>query len=212
MMPRAFAFFANTYVFLVALSAVVSIVAVVCVVWMATTNSVSPELVYQVGAVSRSGQDPAVEAHIPLNTEVHTAFRTVSVPGWEFEFETDHQEQRLLHTLGLLSLHNGGTYQVEPLTAPVEFISALEEASRQGVLGVEQFIATAGDGPSWRDSRYEKYETVMVALVPNATEEYLLKGFWGSGTIAIGLVTGTIVAFIQRSRKSNGKLGDPEAV
>ena len=64
MIRRAFTFFANTYVFLVALNAIMLILAVVSVVWMATTNSVSPELLHQVGPVLRTSQDPSITTTI----------------------------------------------------------------------------------------------------------------------------------------------------
>ena len=67
MLRRAFAFFANMYVFWVASTAMSLIVVTVSVVWMATTNSVSPELLQQFGRVLRTSQDPRVEPHIPLN-------------------------------------------------------------------------------------------------------------------------------------------------
>jgi hypothetical protein len=208
MLRRAFAFFANMYVFWVASTAMSLIVVTVSVVWMATTNSVSPELLQQVGRVLRTSQDPRVEPHIPLNVELVAAFREVSVLGWEFEFESDQQEERLLHTLGILSLHNGGTYRVEPLTAPVEFISALEAASQEGVAGVERFLVTAGERPSWRETQYERYDTVVIDLALSTTEEYLLKGFWLSGLMATSMLTGTILVFSRRRRRSSGELGD----
>ena len=183
-------------------------VAAVTVVWMATTNSVSPELLHQIGPVLRTSQDPRVESHIPLNVELVTAFRKVSVLGWEFEFESDQQEERLLHTLGILSLHNGGTYRIEPLTAPVEFISALEAASQEGVAGVERFLVTAGEHPSWREAQYERYDTVVIELAADATEEYLLKLFWVSGMTAPFMLVATIVLFMRTGRRTGGKAGD----
>ena len=208
MLRSAFAFFANIYVFWVALTAIMLTVAAVTVVWMATTNSVSPELLHQIGPVLRTSQDPRVEPHIPLNVELVTAFRKVSVLGWEFEFESDQQEERLLHTLGILSLHNGGTYRVEPLTAPVEFISALEAASQEGVAGVERFLVTAGEHPSWREAQYERYDTVVIELAADATEEYLLKLFWVSGMTAPFMLVATIVLFMRTGRRTGGKAGD----
>ena len=208
MLRRAFALFANMYVFWVASTAIFLMVAAVTVVWMATTNSVTPELLQQVGPVSRSSQDPRVEPHIPLNVELVAAFREVSVLGWEFEFESDQQEERLLHTLGILSLHNGGTYRVEPMTAPVEFISALEAASQGGVAGVERFLVSAGQHPSWRESEYGRYDTVVIDLVPSTIEEYLLKGFWLSGIMGTSMLTGTILLLSRRRRTSGGELGD----
>ena len=208
MLRRAFASFANMYVFFVALTAIVLMVAAVTVAWMASTNSVSPELLQQVGPVSRTSQDPRVEPHIPLNVELVSAFREVSVLGWEFEFESDQQEERLLHTLGLLSLHNGGTYRVEPMTAPVEFISALEEASQEGVAGVERFLVSAGRQPSWREAEYGRYETVVIDLVPSTIEEYLLKGFVMGGMAGVPMLTCTIVLLSRRRRTSGGESGD----
>ena len=108
--------------------------------------------------------------------------------------------------MGILSLHNGGTYRVEPLTAPVEFISALEAASQEGVAGVERFLVTAGERPSWRETQYERYDTVVIDLALSTTEEYLLKGFWLSGLMATSMLTGTILVFSRRRRRSSGEL------
>ena len=205
MIRPVIAYFVNAYYFFVVVSVVSVALLVVSVVWMATTHSVAPELLQQLGPVSRFSQDPSVDPHVPLNASTVKAFREVEVPGWEYEFESKAHEERLTHTLGILSLHNGGTYRTEPLTAPVEFISALEVAAAVGVDGVEQFLVDAGNGVSWRESNYEEYETVVLKLVPNTTEEFLLKGFWAGGMIAVPLLGITLLAFRQRRRLANAQ-------
>ena len=198
-------YFVNAYSFFVVVTVVSVGLLVVSVVWMATTHSVAPELLQQLGPISRVSQDPRVEPHIPLNVSTVKAFKEIEVPGWEYEFESKAHEERLKHTLGILSLHNGGTYRIEPLTAPVDFISALEVAVAEGVDGFEQFLVDVGNGVSWRESSYDEYETVVLKLVPNATEEFLLKGFWLGGMTAVPMLGITFLAFRQRRRLTNTK-------
>ena len=157
-------YFVNAYSFFVVVTVVSVALLVVSVVWMATTHSVASELLQQLGPISRVSQDPRVEPHIPLNVSTVKAFREIEVPGWEYEFESKTHEERLKHTLGILSMHNGGTYRIEPLTAPVDFISALEVAVVEGTDGVEQLLVDVGNGVSWRESSYEEYETVVLKL------------------------------------------------
>ena len=203
MIRHAFAYLSNAYVFLVVVSVVFITVAVVTTVWMATTHSVAPELLKQLGPVPRASQDPRVEPHIPLNVGTINVFRIIEVPGWEYEFQSDRYEARLVHTLGILSLHNGGTYRIEPVTAPVKFVSALEAAAVDGVDGVEQFLVDAGQGASWRGFEYEGYETVAIHLVPNATENFLLRAWVGSAMMAIVMVPATFIAFGGVKRRSD---------
>ena len=113
------------------------------------------------------------------------------------------QEERLLHTLGILSLHNGGTYRIEPVTAPITFVSALEAAAAEGVAGVEQFLLDAGNGAGWCEAQYSGYETVVIELVPNATEEFLLKAFYGSAFLAIPMLPATVVALRWMRKRSD---------
>ena len=104
-----------------------------------------------------------------MNVDAVNAFRKIAVPGWEYESESGRQEERLLHTLGILSLHNGGTYRIEPVTAPITFVSALEAAAAEGVAGVEQFLLDAGNGAGWCEAQYSGYDTVVIELVPSTT-------------------------------------------
>ena len=116
----------------------------------------------------------------------------------EYEFESSVQEDRLRHTLGVLSLHNGGTYHTEPLTAPTEFVSTLELAAAQGVDGVEQFLAESGKGDGWRESSYENYETVMVNLVFSPLEEALVKGCLGGALFGTMVLTTAVVVAVKK--------------
>ena len=198
MIRSAFAYLVNVYSFFIAASVVSATFLVMSTVWMATTHSVAPELLQQLGPVSRTSQDPRVEPQIPLNADIVNAFREIEVPGWEYEFESEAHEEKLIHTLGILSLHNGGTYRIEPLTAPVEFVSALEAAATDGVAGVEQFLVDAGQGATWHESDYDEYKTVVVNLVPDGTEEFLLKAFFAGGFFTMPTLAITIIAFRRR--------------
>ena len=145
-----------------------------------------------------------------MNGSVAKAFRKVEVPGWEFDFWSGVPNEKLTHSLGILSLHNGGTYSVEPLTAPVEFVSTLEAAAEDGVDGVEQFLVDAGNGTGWRESDYSEYETVVIHLEASGIEEFLLKGFIGSLMVGIALLTVVIGEFLKRGRRSNTQVVGPE--
>ena len=198
MIRSGFARFANVYSFLAAFCVVLVAVFVVSTVWMATTHSVAPELLQRIGPVLPTSQDPRVEPHIPLNASVANAFREVEVPGWEFDFWSGAPNEKLMHTLGILSLHNGGTYRVEPLSAPVEFVSGLEAAAADGIAGVEQFLVDAGNGTGWRESDYKEYETVMLNLEASSIENFLFRAFLFSifaGPLMLGF---TFVAFRAR--------------
>ena len=210
MIRSAFARFANFYSFIAACSVVSATFFVVSTVWMATTHSVAPELLQQLGPISLANQDPRVEPHIPLNANVANAFRKVEVLGWEYEFEMNAHEERLIHTLGILSLHNGGTYRVEPLTAPVEFVSALEAAAEDGVAGVEQFLVDAGNSAGWRESDYEEYETVVLQLDATAIEEFLFKAFYAGAMISILTLGITFAAFRKLRQRHNTQVANPE--
>ena len=61
MIRSAFARFANIHSFLAAFSVVLVALLIVTTVWMATTHSVAPELLQQLGPTSRASQDPRVE-------------------------------------------------------------------------------------------------------------------------------------------------------
>ena len=203
MIRLAFVRLANVYVFLVGFTFVFFALAVLTTVWMTTTYSVAPALLQPLYPVLPASQDPRVEPHIPLNVDAVDAFRKIEVPGWEYEFEQGSQEERLLHTLGILSLHNGGTYRIEPATAPVTFISDLEAAAAEGVVGVEQFLLDAGNRAGWCEAQYSEYETVVIELVPNAKEEYLFKAFYASATLAILMLPVTVVAFRSMRKRSD---------
>ena len=198
MIRTAFARFTNIHSCFAAFSVLLVALLIVTTVWMATTHSVAPELLQQLGPTSRASQDPRVEPHIPLNTSVTGAFKKVEVLGWEFHFWSPVYEERLKHTLGILSLHNGGTYRVDPLTAPVEFVSALEAASEDGVAGVERFLVDAGNGAGWRESDYEEYETVVLDLEASFIEEFLFKAFYFALITTIPTLGFTVAAFRAR--------------
>ena len=208
MIRSAFARFANIYSFFVACIVVLVALSIVTTVWMATTHSVAPELLQQLGPISPASQDPRVEPHIPLNTSVTSAFRKVEVHGWEYEFESKVHEERLTHTLGILSLHNGGTYSVDPLTAPVEFVSALEAASENGVAGFEQFLVDAGNGAGWRESDYEEYETVVLDLEASFIEEFLFKAFYFALVATMLTLPVTVAMFRAKWRRSDTQVAD----
>ena len=210
MIRSAFAYLVNVYSFFIAASVVSVAFLVVSTVWMATTHSVAPELLQQLGPVSRASQDPRVEPRIPLNTAIIDAFREIEVPGWEYEFGSEAYEERLTHTLGILSLHNGGTYRIEPLTAPVEFVSALEAAAANGVTGVEQFLVDAGNGATWHESDYDEYETVVLNLVPDGTEEFLLKAFVFGGFLTPSTLAITAIAFRRMRQRPNTQVANLE--
>ena len=198
MIRPAFSRLFTAYSLFPGFSVLFAVLFIATTVWMATTHSVAPELLQRIGPVLRASQDPRVESHIPLNGSVAKAFRKVEVPGWEFDFWSGVPNEKLTHTLGILSLHNGGTYGVEPLTAPVEFVSALEAAAEDGVDGVEQFLVDAGNGTGWRESDYEEYETVVIHLEASRIEEFLLKGFIGSLMVGIPMLFATIMMFLKK--------------
>ena len=134
----------------------------------------------------------------PIEHKRYRAFRKVEVLGWEFHFWSPVYEEELKHTLGILSLHNGGTYRVGPLTAPVEFVSALEAASENGVAGFEQFLVDAGNGAGWRESDYEEYETVVLDLEASFIEEFLFKAFVFALIATMPTLGFTVAAFRAR--------------
>ena len=185
--------FGNPYGFWVSLNIISVVIMAGTGVWMGTTNSVASGLLQELGPVSRLSQDPRVEPYIPLNAGYVDVFRHIEVQGWEWEFGAPYREERFNHTLGILSLHNGGTYRIDPLTAPVTFISALEAAAEGGVVGTERFLLEAGKGESWRDKQSEEYQTVVIDLVPNKMEGFLFKAFIGSVMIAIPMSAGTFI-------------------
>ena len=79
----------------------------------------------------------------------------------------------------------------------------LKQPQRKGVAGVEQFLLDAGNGAGWREAQYSGYETVVIELVPNATEEFLLKAFYGSAFLAIPMLPATVVALRWMRKRSD---------